>query len=699
MKPAFLLVFAAFLSARAEPNAPAKDALLLRAAGDVTALSFTKDEGKGGAEELVASFNSDLEKAGPDRAKQAEVVNAYKQRLIEVGRRSPSAGKKVARVLIASDNPQEAKELLDQALASDPNDRDALNSRSAANFSMKRWDAAQKDAARAIELDPRNETAYTARALARYGAGDYLQAIEDAKQALALNKDNEIAFATLKLAESRTAAARLNLNAEQLRQADDIRREYQQMLERQHHAKEERPIPAAALGLTDGGDEILNRSIAEKMAAKEYWAAIDEASAAIARNPQNAEAYRLRALARNMVGEYKAAARDATLSLAMAPNNQSAYDARASAFLGLGQARDALADSKRSIAIDPNNAQAYFNRANAYRALGREQDMMSDYRKAALLNPVYPVPAAPKATSEGREVPVPDDGWANRLWFTLMSTVIGGLLIALGLLRVFAWRSGVVVDHHHPSYQIVNRLGEGGMGVVYGAVDETLERKVAIKKMKDELKLDPEERARFLQEARTIAALRHPNIVEIYSILEEDEDDIALVLEFVEGMTLAQRIDQKGHLGLEECKAILRPVCEALEYAHQHGIVHRDLKPTNIMLTDDGQVKVMDFGIAHRVKGSEPTGSVLGTPDYMAPEALKGFVLKESDIYALGVCAFEMLSGARPKGKKLSKVRPGTPKELEELIDYCLKLDPNQRLSSAKEFIFRLDPIRETQRV
>ena len=257
---------------------------------------------------------------------------------------------------------------------------------------------------------------------------------------------------------------------------------------------------------------------------------------------------------------------------------------------------------------------------------------------------------------------------------------------------------------------ITRVIGQGGMGVVYEAVDRALDRRVALKKMREELRDRPADCAQFLSEAKTVAALHHPNIVEIHSIVQQ-AGEVYLVFEFVDGKTVAELLSERGRLELAQVKALLGPVCQALEFAHGHGVIHRDLKPSNVMIAADGAVKVMDFGIARRAKealqaaGGSPAGpahltsTLVGTPLYMAPEAESGLLSAATDVYALGAMAYEMATGRPPfpppasAAQKMrrgyapaSGVVPGLPPAFDALVDAALDPDPSRRLPSAAAF-------------
>src|SRR5512145_3251994 len=217
---------------------------------------------------------------------------------------------------------------------------------------------------------------------------------------------------------------------------------------------------------------------------------------------------------------------------------------------------------------------------------------------------------------------------------------------------------------HLGHYRITAQIGEGGMGIVYKAKDSQLGREVALKVLPEGFTQDPERLARFEREAKLLASLNHPNIAAIYG-LEQSDGVQALVMELVEGPTLADRIAQ-GPIPVDEALPIARQIAEALEAAHEQGIIHRDLKPANIKVRADGTVKVLDFGLAKALEpagvvgGADATasptitspammtgaGMILGTAAYMSPEQAKGRPAdKRSDVWAFGAVLYEMLSG------------------------------------------------------
>ena len=264
-------------------------------------------------------------------------------------------------------------------------------------------------------------------------------------------------------------------------------------------------------------------------------------------------------------------------------------------------------------------------------------------------------------------------------------------------------------------YEIVGPLGVGGMGEVYRARDTKLGREVALKILPDAFAQDRERLARFQREAQVLASLNHQNIAAIYGLEDSTDSTPALVMELVEGPTLAERIDA-GPIPLAEALPIAAQIAEALETAHELGIVHRDLKPANIKLRPDGTVKVLDFGLAKMVEtasgnrqsatdaaysptmslGATQAGVILGTASYMAPEQARGRAVdKRADVWAFGVVLFEMLTGTRAfPGDDVSdtlatvlkfdpdwnRLPADTPAPIRRLLKRCLTKDPKLRL-------------------
>lgn len=254
------------------------------------------------------------------------------------------------------------------------------------------------------------------------------------------------------------------------------------------------------------------------------------------------------------------------------------------------------------------------------------------------------------------------------------------------------------------TFEIVRQIGEGGMGLVYLGRDRKLDRPVAIKQMRSDLRLNARERAQFLEEARLSAALHHPFIVDVYAILEEGSE-IFLVFEYVDGKTLEEQLHEHGPMTADALTKPLEHVCAALSYAHGCKVVHRDLKPSNIMLTSHGFAKVMDFGIARQMKDSASRVSATsvdssGTVPYMAPEQELGRSDVRSDIFSLGATIYELLTASLPfagpnfylqkeKGAltPLLERAPGTPRNLAAAVEKSMRFDPRDRFQTIAEFV------------
>ena len=262
-------------------------------------------------------------------------------------------------------------------------------------------------------------------------------------------------------------------------------------------------------------------------------------------------------------------------------------------------------------------------------------------------------------------------------------------------------------------YKILRSLGVGGMSEVYEAEDTRLRRRVALKVLPPEMAEDFERRERFEREAKAIAALDHPNIVTVHSI-EECDGVYFITMQLVEGETLSEVIPEGG-LPLNRFLDIAVRLVEAVSAAHQKGVIHRDLKPTNIMVGDDGRLRVLDFGLA-KLRGETAgllesselqtmrltgEGQIIGTVSYMSPEQAEGRTADHrSDIFSLGVLLYEMATGEKPfKGDTpmsvmsailkdtpplVTDLRPVLPKHLSRIVKLCLAKDPVRRFQSSR---------------
>lgn len=258
-------------------------------------------------------------------------------------------------------------------------------------------------------------------------------------------------------------------------------------------------------------------------------------------------------------------------------------------------------------------------------------------------------------------------------------------------------------------YEILTRVGGGGMALVYKAHDVLLNRNVAVKVLRQQFVGDEEFIRRFRREAQSAAALSHPNVVSIYDVGQED-DIHYIVMEYVEGNNLNEIIQERAPLQTEESVRIAVQICDALDHAHQNHIIHRDIKPHNILIGNNGRVKVTDFGIARAVTSSTitQTGSVIGSVHYFSPEHAKGINTGEkSDLYSLGIVLYQMLTGKLPflgespisvALKHLQEpfeeprvVNPHIPQSVENVILKSMRKNPAERYASAHEMLLDLD--------
>lgn len=269
-------------------------------------------------------------------------------------------------------------------------------------------------------------------------------------------------------------------------------------------------------------------------------------------------------------------------------------------------------------------------------------------------------------------------------------------------------------------YQVRDLLGEGGMGTVYRAHDARLRRDVAVKVLRADVVADPDRQALFLQEARSVSALKHPNIVTVHDL--GTEADVAyMVMELVEGRPL-DRVIPRGGMPLSDTLRIAAQIAEAFTAAHAANLIHRDLKPANVMVQDDGRVKVLDFGLAKLIQRPDDAGAatatqtaagmIVGSAAYMSPEQAEGRpVDARSDIFAFGAVLFEMCTGTRAfqgdspvavlsevlrhEPPSVAVVRPDLPEELSRIVARCLRKDPARRVQSMADLRVALEDLRD----
>jgi eukaryotic-like serine/threonine-protein kinase len=270
-----------------------------------------------------------------------------------------------------------------------------------------------------------------------------------------------------------------------------------------------------------------------------------------------------------------------------------------------------------------------------------------------------------------------------------------------------------MVGQHISHYKILEKLGEGGMGIVYKAHDTKLDRDVALKFLPRTLSPLPEDRDRFIHEAKAASALDHPNICTIYEVDEISDGHMFIAMGYYEGILLSKRIEE-SRLGATEAVGIAVQIAEGLKAAHQKGIVHRDIKSSNIMITNDGQVKILDFGLARKTGLTKltRTGSPIGTAAYMSPEQARGETIDHrTDLWSLGVILYEMLTGKLPfRGEHeaailysvvneeplpIKSAVPDISPELLHIVKQCLEKEREKRYQSAKELTDELQRLQD----
>ncbi|WP_088187624.1 Stk1 family PASTA domain-containing Ser/Thr kinase [Desulfosporosinus sp. FKA] len=254
-------------------------------------------------------------------------------------------------------------------------------------------------------------------------------------------------------------------------------------------------------------------------------------------------------------------------------------------------------------------------------------------------------------------------------------------------------------------YEVLERIGAGGMAIVYKAKDQLLNRVVTIKVLREQFATDEDFIRRFRREAQAVASLSHPNIVSVYDVGKEGDTEY-IVMEYVEGRNLKEIIRDYAPLTTDQAINLARQITSAVQNAHEHHIIHRDIKPHNILVTEDGRAKVTDFGIARAVSSATVThtGDIIGSVHYLSPEQAKGLQSNEqSDIYSLGIILYELVTGQVPYDGETpiaialkhlqeqptlpSKLNPRVEKEFEGVIMRAIAKSPEQRYTSAKELL------------
>jgi tetratricopeptide (TPR) repeat protein/tRNA A-37 threonylcarbamoyl transferase component Bud32 len=661
----------------------------------------------------------------------------------------PNVGNRVRRINHDSRVDQPGKPVFDVASGED-------------NMRRGNYTDAFRDFGSALQKGDKQPETYAGYSAAAHQLGDYKTASAASAEALKLDPNNVQAFAVYKLSKGKegisnaptlAAAGGMNLGGGQSQSA----------VTGPAVASSRGPAPtaaeiAAAVSKQAQPSAIqqsagMTKQAASALKVRDYTAAKGFASSAIELNSQNAQAWNYRAIANEKLRNYPAAVFDASAALALIPQNPAALQTRAMAFNRQGMFNEGLADSNAVLEMDPRDAYAYQGRAFALAGLKDNEAAIESLKLSASLDQRFEekyekaLQAPDKsdllflfddggtAPTTAQAAPLPPGAKKKRFAALALNSVVGGILVAMGFLHVFSskFREGVkstvrrfigtpgaqaageaaegaATPQFWGQYELLKEIGTGGMGVVYEAKDRSLDRPVAIKRMREELRVDPQERSRFMAEAKTVAALHHPNIVDIYNVVE-DQGDVYLVFEFVKGNTLADVIREKGPMPFEAARNVLKAACEAVDYAHKHKVIHRDIKPSNIMVSEEGAIKVMDFGVARQAKDAltklAMTNTVVGTPPYMAPEQEQGTVRPESDVYSLGIVFYEMLTGQLPfagqgAGMLLNKMNGkhsalptdlGLPDGLDVIFKKALDPDPEKRFKTGSELTLAVESL------
>ena len=588
----------------------------------------------------------------------------------------------------------------------------------------------------ALSQDPRNEEALSGRAQANFNLGDYPGAASDALAALKLDPADKRAHATLMLSEGRVPAA--TMDGIKARFAAGGAGESGSSVAAGAGSPQ---AGAGEAGLERGAGEAARRAEALSVEAKRSLGLGDARSAAellrkaMVLDPRNPQVFSLASIALNRLKSYPEALAAAEEGLKLAPKSAALLISKSFALNHMRDFRGALDAADRALAIDPKDAMAHFNRGAALGGLGDRDGMLAAMKTAAALDAKFaPIYEQAKAMPAGADVLLLFPGETQKKAGSPaapsqprsalpagLALVVG--LFALALLAVGAFfllrRRGAPPPALAPvreapavladKYEVGRQLGAGGMGVVYEGKDRSLERPVAIKRMREEIRWDPRERARFIAEAKLVAQLRHPSVVEVYDIVEQD-GEVYLVFEYVPGRTLDEVLEKEERVPFARARDLFRGVASALDYAHGRGVIHRDLKPANVMVDEEGRVRVMDFGIARLVDDAvtrrSGRGAAVGTPRYMAPEQEQGVSRRESDVFSMAACLYEVLTGRPPFGgsgagllmnkvKKAfdpaSRLAPALPAGIDGLFAKALDPDPERRYASAGELMRDLE--------
>jgi Tfp pilus assembly protein PilF/predicted Ser/Thr protein kinase len=614
--------------------------------------------------------------------------------------------------LVTEGKPAEAEQKVDEVIKLDPGNLPARELRATLRLEQGKNEEALQDILEVLSRDPKNETALDLKAMIESGGRLKGKAIDLKRPAFSgLSGGGEDAPSWVKAGGPSGGEWMWGGTA---------------------GSGPARQAEVGAAAPSPGG--ALLQSAMEKFRVGDLNGAMLDATRALQMDKTDLRARTIRASVANRQKNFEGAVWEAGEILKLDPKSVPARLEKAMAEFGLLQYAAALGDAQAALKLDPSNALALVYLGMILEKMNRKEESLGAYEKAASLDP-----SMGRLLEDARSRMLDEPAGRGWDWRKVLRWA-GPIVLALALVIVGAWwrtsgsgspAAGAGGDAAVPAstvpgatvlqtsaatlaqgsgpvgpgsllggtYRVTRELGRGGMGVVYEAMDEKLQRPVALKQLSRSAYGSPEMRERFLKEARLVAKLRHPHLAEIFAVA--GEEDLYLVFELVQGEALDKTLAKRGRLGLEEAKKVVGEVCEALEYAHGERVIHRDLKPSNVMFDGEGRVKVMDFGIAHEARGTADMTKTAawGTPPYMAPEQEGGRVGRESDLYALAVMSYEMVTGSRPfpgpyfLEKKLKKEYPpatsvnGTlPKSVDAFFAKALEPEPEKRFRTAAEF-------------